>query len=415
MTGSHGMRFNMWQKLIKALKVMHKPSRTPEQIKESKKLLILGEFFVEFVMLCLTIMDFSRHATWIKITLVSYLVIYLIGIVLTMIFDSDIIPSIIFDTAFLGGFLLTFSFGTCEFFGALWMIVIPPLSMYLLNYSISFWCSFLYLLIIIFLSVFSGTREYFINRYSEIFLTRYIIIYFIDFVISALAMLQLHVMRYNQNTKSERLEEAVVAERKKVVAASMETIIAISNAVQAKDLYTGQHSQRVAHFSCLIAQKLGWEPDDVEELRTIALLHDIGKIGVDEAILNKPSRLTDDEYSQMKMHTTIGGKILKDLTLIPNVDIGATSHHERYDGTGYPENLVGEDIPIEARIIGIADTFDAMNFSRVYRKQCDIDYIKNEFEKGRGTQFDSGLVDVFMTICEENDWFKDLQIEQTDE
>ena len=121
--------------------------------------------------------------------------------------------------------------------------------------------------------------------------------------------------------------------------------------------------------------------------------------------------MTDEEYAQMKNHTVIGGTILKDLTLIPNVDLGAKSHHERYDGRGYPEGLEGKNIPLEARIIGIADSFDAMNFTRVYRPKCDLDYIKGELERGRGTQFDPELVDVFIQVCEENQWFRNLKIE----
>lgn len=401
----------MWERIKSLFIVMHKSSRNEAQQKQARRLLLAGEIIVELFMLLNVIVDFPRHSFVIQVRLIVYLVIYLIGIILTILIKNPIVPSVIFDLAFLYGFSMTFMYGTYDIFGSLWMIVVTPLSMYILSFAVSFWTCVVYFLIVTFLTFYQPTRYMLSVRYSEVFLSRYYIIYFIDLLISTIAMMQLHVMRYNQNRNLERLEEAVKAEHDKVTSISMQTILAINNAVQAKDTYTGQHSQRVSHFACLIAQKLGWAEDDINELRTIALLHDIGKIGVDEDILNKPSRLTDDEYVQMKQHTVMGGSILKDLTLIPNVDLGATFHHERYDGRGYPEGISGEDIPIEARIIGIADTFDAMNFSRIYRPRCDLDYVKGELQKGRGTQFDPELLDIFVQVCEENNWFRDFNIE----
>lgn len=222
-------------------------------------------------------------------------------------------------------------------------------------------------------------------------------------------MINFHNLRIKENIRHEQLLDAVKMEHNKVVTISMQTILAINNAVEAKNIYVGKHSLRVAHFSCYIGEKLGWPEDEIKRLHTIAMLHDIGKIGVDEKILNKPSKLTDEEFLQMKNHTVMGGEILKDLTLIPNVDLGAKHHHERFDGRGYPEGLSGEDIPIEARIICIADTFDAMNFTRVYRPKCDLDYVKGELLRCKGSQFDPQLVDVFIQVCEENDWFSHLE------
>lgn len=313
---------------------------------------------------------------------------------------------IVFLTAFTAAFL----FGHQDFFGALWMIITPALAMYILNFAVAFWTCILYGIIVTLLTFIPETKVILLETYSPVFISRYFLIYWIDFSISTVAMFQLHLMRYNQNRKNELLKTAVLNERNKVSSISMQTIMAINSAVQAKDLYTGQHSQRVAHFSCLIAEKLGWSEAKIQELKTIALLHDIGKIGVPEEVLNKPGRLTEEEYTQMKMHTVTGGKILKDLTLIPNVDLGAKYHHERYDGRGYPEGLIGDAIPMEARIIGIADSFDAMNFSRIYRPRCDLDYVKSEITKGSGTQFDPTIAEAFYQVCEENGWFRDFNI-----
>lgn len=213
-------------------------------------------------------------------------------------------------------------------------------------------------------------------------------------------MIQRHIIQLKQLSYQKELQNAVKKERKRVADISMQTILSISHAVDAKDKYTQEHSQRVSEYSCLIAEELGWDKEKVDSLRQIALLHDIGKIAVSDTILNKPSRLTDDEYAIMKTHVTAGGEILKDLNIIENVALGALYHHERYDGKGYPKGLKGKDIPIEARIIGIADAFDAMNSNRIYRKHLSADEIHNEIIRCRGSQFDPELADVFLPIAD---------------
>ena len=180
-----------------------------------------------------------------------------------------------------------------------------------------------------------------------------------------------------------------------------ETIVAIAKAVDAKDERTSRHSQRVSEYSVMIGRELGFDEDECENLRRAALTHDIGKIGIPDSILNKPARLTDEEYGIMKSHTVRGAEILKDFTLIDHVVEGAQYHHERYDGKGYPAGLKGEEIPLYGRIIGVADAFDAMTANRVYRKQMDLDYVLSEMRKGRGTQFDPQMVDILLRLIDE--------------
>ena len=180
-----------------------------------------------------------------------------------------------------------------------------------------------------------------------------------------------------------------------------ETIITIARTVDAKDENTSQHSQRVSEYSVMIAEKLGYSKEDQEVLRKTALLHDIGKIAIPDRILNKAGRLTDEEYGVMKSHVLRGAEILKHFTFIEHVDEGALYHHERYDGKGYVNGLKGEEIPLNARIIGIADAFDAMTANRVYRKKLDFDFVLEELRKGRGTQFDPGLVDILLDLLED--------------
>ena len=138
-----------------------------------------------------------------------------------------------------------------------------------------------------------------------------------------------------------------------------------------------------------------------EEVYLAALLHDIGKIGIPDRILNKPDKLTDEEYDIMKSHVDRGAEILKNFTLIDRVEEGVLYHHERYDGRGYTHGLKGEDIPLNARIIGIADAFDAMTANRVYRKKLDFTYVLSELEKGKGTQFDPKLVEILLGLIED--------------
>lgn len=218
-------------------------------------------------------------------------------------------------------------------------------------------------------------------------------------------------METNQISLEEhkrQLDQAVKAEREKLVAISMQTILSICHMVDAKDSYTQEHSQRVATYSCLIAKKLGWTTKRIKSLENMALLHDIGKVGVKDGILNKPSSLTDDEFTTMKDHTIIGASILEELTFIPGVSIGAKCHHERYDGTGYPYGLKGDEIPVEARIIGVADAFDAMNSRRVYSEKSEKKYIIQELENGRGTQFDPVVLDAFLEVLKEIDFIQNV-------
>ncbi len=180
-----------------------------------------------------------------------------------------------------------------------------------------------------------------------------------------------------------------------------ETILAIAKTVDAKDLRTSKHSQRVSEYSAMIAKEYGFTDEQCENLRKAALLHDIGKIAIPDNVLNKPGRLTDDEYAVMKSHVTRGAEILKDFTLIDHVVEGARYHHERYDGRGYPDGLKAEEIPLYGRIIAIADAFDAMTANRVYRQRQDFDYVLDELHKNKGTQFDPELLDIFLKLIDD--------------
>ena len=193
-----------------------------------------------------------------------------------------------------------------------------------------------------------------------------------------------------------RAEKSRANEEK--MALSFKMLETLAGTIDAKDKYTNGHSMRVAIYSTILAEKLGWNESQIEKLRYEALLHDIGKIGVPDSILNKPSKLSDMEFDLIKSHTLVGSDILKNMVAVPNATEVARHHHERFDGRGYPTGISGTEIPLNARIVCIADSFDAMSSDRIYRKALSKDIIREELIKGRGTQFDPDLLDVFLEL-----------------
>lgn len=175
----------------------------------------------------------------------------------------------------------------------------------------------------------------------------------------------------------------------------------VARTIDAKDKYTNGHSRRVAAYSVEIGRRYGLDEEQLEHLYYGALLHDIGKIGVPDSILNKSGKLTDEEFEKIKEHPRTGGKILKDFKLVPWLSVGAEYHHERYDGRGYCKGLKGETIPLHARIISVADAYDCMNSTRVYRPSMTEEVILSEIEKGRGTQFDPDFAEIMLEMIRE--------------
>ena len=201
------------------------------------------------------------------------------------------------------------------------------------------------------------------------------------------------------------LEGRLLEKTKQIARISLKSMMMIANTVDKKDPLAAEHSNNVAWFSVEIAKKLGWSTDDLYNLQNLALIHDIGNIGVPENIIRKKGQLTPEEYDTVKKHTTLGRNILADMTVIRKAAEVAETHHERYDGKGYPNGLSGRSIPIEARIIAIADAFDSMTTDRAFRKKLSREEVLNEFAKGRGTQFDPELVDIALDLLS-NDNFK---------
>ncbi len=186
----------------------------------------------------------------------------------------------------------------------------------------------------------------------------------------------------------------------KIIEQSISTFI---NFIEAKDSNTKGHSERVAKYSRLLAKEMGYSQSDCNRIYYIGLMHDCGKISIPISILQKPSKLTDEEYEEIKKHTTYGDKMLRDFTSIEDINLGALYHHERYDGKGYPTGLSGEDIPLIARIICVADSLDAMNSNRCYRPKLTREVIIQELIDNKGKQFDPLIIDCLIKLIENGD------------
>lgn len=184
---------------------------------------------------------------------------------------------------------------------------------------------------------------------------------------------------------------------------SMQIVTTLAEAVDAKDPYTKGHSYRVAEYSREIARRMGMKDDELRRIYYMGMLHDVGKIGISDTIINKSDKLTREEYELIKSHPTIGEEVLRHVTVMPTLYYGARWHHERFDGKGYPDGLKGEEIPKEVRIISVADVFDAMTSIRPYRAPLTMKEARKEIEKATGNQLDPEICNVMLKMIDEAD------------
>lgn len=194
------------------------------------------------------------------------------------------------------------------------------------------------------------------------------------------------------------MNEELLASKEQLVKSYLESIEILRYTVEAKDTYTRGHSERVSEYSVLIGKKLGLSQSDLKTLKIGGLFHDIGKIGIADSILLKTGKLTEIEYDEIKKHPIIGKNILSNAAIFQDIIPIVLYHHERYDGKGYPEGLENKDIPLLARIVCVADAFDAMTSRRSYREELNFDYVKSEIKSKCGTQFDPVIATTFLDI-----------------
>lgn len=224
------------------------------------------------------------------------------------------------------------------------------------------------------------------------------------FVPDVLTLRARHIIDLNHLQKN--LEQEVNKKTEENERLFIHVVQALAEAIDAKDTYTNGHSGRVAQYAREIAKRYGYTGKRLDHIYMMGLLHDVGKIGVPDAIINKPARLTDEEFEAIKNHPVMGARILKSIKEMPSLSTGARWHHERYDGSGYPDRLAGTDIPEEARITAVADAYDAMSSKRSYRDVLPQGIVREEIEKGRGIQFDPVFADIMLAMIDEDTEYK---------
>ena len=217
-----------------------------------------------------------------------------------------------------------------------------------------------------------------------------------------LLLVESGIKSVKQMDEIKKINEELSESNERLERAYLDMVQTLRYTVEAKDTYTRGHSDRVSEYSVLIGEKLGLPEDQIKTLRIGGLFHDIGKIGIPDSILLKPDKLSDDEYSQIKNHPSIGAHILGSAEIFKDIIPIVKHHHERYDGNGYPSRLKGEEIPYIARIAAVADTFDAMTSRRSYRGPIDIEHVKDEIKRCEGTQFDPQVAEAFLEILNNN-------------
>ncbi len=214
------------------------------------------------------------------------------------------------------------------------------------------------------------------------------------------------VLRVRHITELVHLQRNLAREvnrkAQEVESLTLQVVQTLADAIDAKDTYTNGHSGRVAYYARTIAERYGYSRENQERIYMMGLLHDVGKIGVPDYVINKPAKLTPEEFELIKDHPVMGARILKNIRKMPELPVGARWHHERYDGNGYPDGLSGTSIPEEARIICVADAYDAMTSFRSYRRPLEQDEVRREFLRGKGTQFDPVFADIMLGMIDED-------------
>ncbi|MBQ8970201.1 MAG: response regulator [Lachnospiraceae bacterium] len=219
-------------------------------------------------------------------------------------------------------------------------------------------------------------------------------------------VLELKHLQDSLQDEVERKTIAVVESNRKIRKISQQVILALAGIIDEKDRYTRGHSTRVADYSRDIAKRMGKPKVEINDIYNIALLHDVGKVSIPRSIINTPGKLAPEEFESIKNHTVAGYDVLKTISEMPSLSVGARWHHERFDGKGYPDGIRGRDIPEIARIISVADCYDAMTSARSYRKALPQDFAREEIKRGRGSQLDPDIADIMLKMIDEDTGFR---------
>ncbi len=306
-------------------------------------------------------------------------------------------------------FLLT---GGQEGFGIFWMCIISLFTFFSNQKRVFYIVNSVYILLVIL--GFWTPLSHFCYQFSDTMRVRFPLLYMIEFIFAIIIKLRLSKVESNrnillnnlielQNSLQQQVEDRtreLMEEKDNSEKLLIELTQALATTIDAKDKYTSGHSRRVAEYSKMLAAALGKDEKDQQEIYLFALLHDIGKIGIPDWIINKQDKLTEEEYAEIKKHPQIGYEILKSISIMPNLKTGVRWHHERIDGKGYPDGLTGDKIPEYAKIISVADAYDAMTSNRSYRSSMPQKQVRAEIEKQKGSQFDPTVADKMLEIID---------------
>ncbi len=382
---------------------------------EEKDMLLLAKVvsLTMFILGC--IMAITCHMegnTSMVIVSLIYGPLFLISLIVTIITKKSIFFQIL-------GYILSFVMeliflktGGQEGFGILWMCIITLFTFFANKKRLFYIVNSAYILLVIL--AFWTPLSKFSYQFSDTMRVRFPLLYIIEFIFAIIIKIRIsktennrNELLYNllelQNSLKQQVEDRtkeLEVEKNNSEKLLIEVTQALATTIDAKDKYTSGHSRRVAEYSKKIACLLGKDEKAQQEIYLTALLHDIGKIGIPDGIINKNGKLTPEEYDIIKKHPTIGYEILKNISTIPNLNIGVRWHHERIDGKGYPDGLIGKDIPEYAKIISVADAYDAMTSNRSYRRYLTQEEVRNEIEKGMGTQFETEIAKKMLELID---------------
>ena len=343
---------------------------------------------------------------------------FLVSFIVTMITKK---PHFFLVLGYIMSFAMEFVFlitGGQEGFGIFWMCIITLFTFFANQKRFFYIVNSLYLFLVIL--GFWTPLSHFCYDFSDTMRVRFPLLYMIEFIFAIIIKLRLSKVESNrnllfnnlielQNSLQQQVEERTKElqyEKNNSEKLLIELTQALATTIDAKDKYTSGHSKRVAEYSRMLAAALGKDEKTQQEIYLFALLHDIGKIGVPDWIINKQDKLTEEEYAEIKKHPQIGYEILKSISILPNLKTGVRWHHERIDGKGYPDGLMGDNIPEFAKIISVADAYDAMTSNRSYRESLPQDLVRSEIQKHIGSQFDKTIAEKMIEIIDADKTFQ---------
>lgn len=377
---------------------------------------VSATMFVLGIIMAITTHIEDNHAM--VIVSLTYGPLFLISFIVTLITKKPhffLILGYILSIAMEIVFLLT---GGQEGFGIFWMCIISLFTFFSNQKRVFYIVNSVYILLVIL--GFWTPLYHFCYQFSDTMRVRFPLLYMIEFIFAIIIKLRLSKVESNrnilfnnlielQNSLQQQVEDRtkeLKEEKNNSEKLLIELTQALATTIDAKDKYTSGHSRRVAEYSKMLAEALGKDEKDQQEIYLFALLHDIGKIGVPDWIINKQDKLTEEEYAEIKKHPQIGYEILKSISIMPKLKNGVRWHHERLDGSGYPDGLKGDDIPEYAKIISVADAYDAMTSNRSYRDSLPQDVVRSEIQKHMGKQFDEKIAKKMLEIIDADKSFE---------